>query len=246
MIGFTSTSLRKYSVEEIADIAAKAGADVIEWGSDCHILNAGDAAKAKKLCSERGIIINSYGTYYRIGSGKTDEWRGLCESAAVMDAKYMRTWLGTKGSKVTDEKEFEKILADARVTADIAAEYGLTVCNECHPNTFNDTTASSLRFLDEVGRENIKTYYQSWYRDEESDKEKLFATIGRVQDVHISFSELEHFQRFHKKDPEFINKITAWLKELDFSNALLIEFTKHGTAEELINDVERLRKLWET
>lgn len=245
MTGFTSVSLRSYSIEEVAETAKKAGAEIIEWGSDVHVRTAEDAAKAKKLCDEHGIIINSYGTYYRTGCGSKAEWEKICETADIMGAKYIRTWLGTKGSARTGEKDYALLIEDARSMADTAAQYGLVICHECHPNTYNDTTESSLRFLNDIERENVKTYYQSWYRDEAGDRDKLFRLFPYVQDVHISFSELTKFQKFHKKDKDFINKILSWLKELDFSGGLIIEFTKGGKAENLIKDTERLKELWQ-
>lgn len=244
MIGFTSVSLRSYPVEEVVDIAAKAGAEIIEWGSDFHIKTIEDAEKAKKLCDEKGIIINSYGTYYRTGCGNEEQWKEICKIADAMGAKYIRTWLGTKGSSKTNEKEYALLLEDARRMADIAAEYGLVICHECHHHTYNDTESSSLRFLKDVERSNVKTYYQSWYRDESGDKSKLFNTFPYVQDVHISFSELTKFQKFHKKDKAFIEKIIGWLKELDFSGGLIIEFTQNNSGENLIKDVNRIKELW--
>lgn len=246
MIGFTSVSLRKYSMEEVADAAAKAHADYIEWGSDIHVKTPADAEKAKKLCDENGIVIRAYGTYYRIGSFDRAAWTNLCECASSMGAKTLRTWLGTKGSKITSQKEYEKLLEDARLCCDEAAKYGLTVSNECHHDTYNDETEASLRFLADIGRENMKTYYQSWYRDEPGDKDKLSRLFPYVTDVHISFSEMEKFQLLHKKDKEFINKILSWLKALAFTGGLTIEFTKGDKAENLIADIERLRSLWQT
>lgn len=244
MIGFTSTSLRPLSVEEVVNTASKAGAEIIEWGSDCHVKTAEDAKTAKKLCDESGIICNSYGTYYRIGSKNTDEWKKICEAAAIMGSPFIRTWLGTQGSKTTSDKTYDNILDDSRIMSEEAKKYALIICNECHPNTFNDTTESSLKYLKDVGCDNIKTYYQSWYRNEPEDKEKLFALYPYVQDVHLSFSELTKFQRFHKKDEKFIEKILSWLKELKFDNGLMIEFVKNSSAENLIKDTERLKNLW--
>ncbi len=240
MIGFTSTSLRDYSVKEVVDIAASANAEIIEWGSDVHIKTKKDAELAKALCAEKGIIINSYGTYYRTGSNDENGWKTICENASVMGAKYIRTWLGTKGSAETTEQEYKTLIDDARRCADYAKDFGLTVCFECHPNTYNDTTESSLRFMREVNRENIKTYYQSWYLDEKSDIEKLHKTFPYVQDVHISFSELRKFQMNGKKDEKFIDKILLNLKNLSFKNGILIEFTEDGKAENLIEDLKKL------
>lgn len=244
MIGFTSVSLRSYSIEDVVKTAVQAGAEIIEWGSDVHVKTLDDARKAKKLCDENGIKINSYGTYYRTGSRDEKQWKQICECAEIMSAKYIRTWLGKKGSAKTDDAEYAALLDDARSMADTAAQYGLVICHECHPNTYNDTTDSCLKFLKDVDRDNIKTYYQSWYRDENGDRDKLFRTFPYVQDVHLSFSELKKFQFLHEKDKKYISKILAWLKELDFSGGLIIEFTKGNRAENLIKDTERLRKLW--
>lgn len=244
MIGFTSVSLRKYTVEEVVDAAVKAKADFIEWGSDVHVKTPDDAKKAKKLCDENGIAIRAYGTYYRIGCHDRAAWTNICECASIMGAKYVRTWLGTKGSKLTSQKEYEKLLDDARLCCDEAAKYGLTVSNECHHDTYNDETDSSLKFLADIGRDNMKTYYQSWYRDEAGDKDKLYKLISYVTDTHISFSEMDKFQLLHKKDKEYIIKILSWLRDLSFEGGLTIEFTKNDKADNLIGDVERLRELW--
>lgn len=245
MIGFTSVSLRKYSVEEVVDAAKKANADYIEWGTDVHVKTPEDARLAKKLCDEAGIAVRSLGSYYRIGSFDREAWSNVCECARITGAEYIRTWLGTKGSKSTSAKEYEKLLEDARLCCDEAAKYGLTVSNECHHDTYNDETEATLKFLADAGRDNLKTYYQSWYRDEAGDKDKLYKIFPFVTDAHISFSEMEKFQMLHKKDREFINKILLWLKDLGFDGGLTIEFTKGDKADNLICDTERLRELWE-
>ncbi len=245
MIGFTSVSLRKNTIEEVVKTAAEAHADFIEWGSDVHVKTPQDALKAKKLCDENGILINSYGTYYRTGSFDRAAWTNICECASVMGAKYIRTWLGTKSSKSTPAKDYENLLADARLCCDEAAEYGLTVSSECHHDTYNDETESSLKFLADVKRENMKTYYQSWYRDEAGDKDKLYKLFPHVTDVHISFSEMDKFQLLHKKDKEYINKILSWLKDLGFGGGITVESTKGDKPENLIKDIERLKKSWQ-
>lgn len=243
MTGFTSTSLRNYTVEQVVETAIKSKSEIIEWGSDKHILTLADAEKAGNLCRENGIDVKSFGTYYRIGSGETEQWKDLCEKAKLLGSSVLRTWLGFKGSAFTSERDYDQLVNDAVSVCDIAAEYGLTVSNECHPNTYNDTTVSSLKFISDVNRNNLKTYYQSWYREEASDKEKLYKTIVHVTDVHLSFSELIKFQAFRKKDRDYIVKIISWLNDLDFNGNILIEFTKHNTPEDMITDMEKLRKV---
>jgi len=244
MIGFTSVSLRKYSIEDVVKAAVDSGAEIIEWGSDVHVKTTDDAKKAKKLCDENGIIINSYGTYYRTGCNNKTEWMNICEIAHIMGAKYIRPWLGTKGSADTSDTEYNALLEDARNMADIANEYGLIISHECHHHTYNDTTESTLKFLKDVDRENVRTYYQSWYCDETGDKEKLFRIFSYVTDVHLSFSELIKFQENHIKDELFIDKILSWLKELNFTGGLIIEFTENDCVENLISDVKKLKSMY--
>jgi len=244
MIGFTSVTLRSYSIEEVVKIAEKSGAEMIEWGSDFHIKSQADAKKAKELCDSINLKINSYGTYYRTGCGDKAEWEEICKISDIMGAKYIRTWLGTKGSEETSEEEYFSLVEDAKSMADTAEKYGLVICHECHHHTYNDLTESSMRFLSDVGRKNVRTYYQSWYHDEDSDREKLFTLFPYVQDVHLSFSELIKFQEGYTQDRKYIEKILSWLKELNFQNNLIIEFTQDNNPDNLISDIEKLKKLW--
>lgn len=244
MVGLTSTTLRNYTIAEVVDIAAEAGAEAIEWGSDVHVKSITDAELAAELCAQNGIKINSYGTYYRVGNHDNENWREICRISARLGAKSIRTWLGEKGSIDTDNDYYSRILGDARFMADIAAEYGLIISNECHPHTYNDTTESALRFLRDVKKDNVKTYYQSWYCDENGDKEKLFSTFPYVLDFHVSFSELVKFQGETYIDKDYINKISQWLRELGFNGCTLLEFTENGTAEEVCRDIGKLKELF--
>ena len=244
MVGITSTTLRKYTVDEVVQTAVKGGAEAIEWGSDVHIKTLADAEFAAKICSENGVKINSYGTYYRVGSKNHAEWREICLIAKRLGAESIRTWLGTKGSNETTEAEYAAIVNDALSMADIAAQYGLIISNECHPNTYNDTTESALRFLKDVNKPNFKTYYQSWYCDEAGDKEKLFKTFPYIRDVHISFSELIKFQGEHHIDGNYINKIADWLNSQGFNGCVLLEFTENGRDEEAICDLQKLKGIF--
>ena len=103
--GFTSTSFRNIKdVKKIVDIAVSAGADCIEWGSDVHVKDIETAKYVRKICDDAGIETSSYGTFYRIGSNDTEEWKKICEIASVLGASSIRVWLGKKGSAKTDEE----------------------------------------------------------------------------------------------------------------------------------------------
>lgn len=242
--GFTSTSLRGCTVEQVVDAAVKCGAQAVEWGTDVHIRTQADAEKAKKLCDENGIKIRSLGTYYRIGTGDTDEWERLCRLASVTGAEYMRTWLGTQGSGETDGETVRRIVEESLKMADIAEKYSVQISNECHPGTYNDVTDSSLGYLVLCGNR-IKTYYQSWYRDREGDFDKLERLYPFVSDVHVSFSEVLKFQGEDKKDPSFLPDIISALAKKGFGGYVFIEFTAGDSEENLVSDVKKLKRLIE-
>ena len=240
--GFTSTSLRKYSIEQVVLAAKESGASAIEWGTDYHIRNEEDALLAKRLCDENGVEIRSLGTYYRIGSGDFREWERLCRLAGITEAEYMRTWLGTKGSSWVGEEEYAKLVSESLKLAETAARYGAVISNECHHGTYNDTADSALRYIGDTDGK-IKTYYQSWYRDRTGDFDKLEKLLPHVSDVHVSFSELKKFQMFHKKDPAFIPDIISELKRRSFGGYVFIEFTADDRYENLVEDVKKLAAL---
>lgn len=241
-IGFTSTSLRNYNIGEVVGFAVKCKADVIEWGTDFHIKTVDDALKAKMLCDENGITIRSLGTYYKIGSNNIDEFKNICELGKICSAKYLRTWLGEKGSADTTQSEYKLLINEALELSDIAASYDLIISNECHHHTFNDTTASSLKFIED-SHNFIKTYYQSWYVDRKGDFEKLEELFPFVSDVHISFSELKKFQNGFIKDEAFITDILRRFYDKNFDGCILIEFTEDNKGENLIEDINRIRRI---
>lgn len=231
--------MRAYSIEEVVKAAAECGAQGIEWGTDFHIKTEEDARLAKKLCDGNGIGIRSLGTYYRVGSRDYAEWERLCRLAGITGAEYMRTWLGTKGSAETSEEEYAALVEESLRLAEIAEKYGAVIANECHHDTYNDTTESSLRYLrDTKGK--IFTYYQSWYRDREGDFDKLERLYPYVRNVHVSFSELEGFQKSFTEDRSFIDDIVSALAAKDFGGYVFIEFASENSYDSLVADVIRL------
>ncbi len=241
-IGFTSTSLRKYSIEEVVGFAVKCKADVIEWGTDYHIKSVDDALKVKKLCDENGIKIRSLGTYYKIGSGDFAGFNRICELGKICSAEYLRTWLGEKGSVDTSDYEYMLLVDEADKLSDIANSFNLTISNECHHHTFNDTAESSLKFIKDTDNK-LKTYYQSWYVERKGDFDKLNSLFPFVSDVHISFSELKKFQKNSVKDEKFIYDILKMLYDKKFDGCIFIEFTENDNGENLVEDVIKVRNI---
>lgn len=245
-VGFTSTSFRqKKSVSEIVKIASQANADCIEWGGDVHVKNFSDAERVNALCEGAKIPISSYGSYYRVGSGDTAEWKKICEIAAAMNCGSVRVWLGRKDSEKTNAAEYRALVEDAEAICDIAKEYSLSVCPECHDNTYNNNTDAFLKIAKDIDRENFRTYFQSRYRRLEYDLDRIERTLPYIESVHISYSEQTREQLF-KRDPSYIDKLMNKLVECGFDGNLLVEYTYlfswAGIPKHMIKDIEKIRK----
>ncbi len=244
-IGFTSTSFRQIkNIEKIVKIASQSGADCIEWGGDIHIKDVAAAKKAKKLCDDAGIDICSYGSYYRVGSQKADEWKKICEIAHTMGAKSIRVWLGNCDSEVTDEAEYQRLVKDSKDICAVAQKYGVIVCPECHDNTFNNNTDAFLKIYQDIGCDNFKTYFQSRYKRKEYDLDRLERTIRHVESVHISYSEQSR-EQFPKFRPGYINTLLEKINSLSFDGIILVEYTYlfcwAGIPSSMKKDIQKIR-----
>lgn len=244
-IGFTSTSFRQIkSIEQIVKIAVSSGAECIEWGGDIHIKDIASAKYAKKLCDEAGINICSYGSYYRVGSKKRDEWKNICQIAHTLGAGSVRVWLGNKDSEITDEKEYVALLEDTKEICSVAEEYGLIVCPECHDNTFNNNTDAFLKIHKDAGCDNFRTYFQSRYKRKEYDIDRIERTMPYIQTVHISYSEQSR-EQFPKFKPSYINTLLEKIISTGFDGNLLIEYTYlfcyMGLPSSMKKDIAKIR-----
>ncbi len=244
-IGFTTTSFRQIkSIEQIVKIACEVGVDCIEWGGDIHIKDVRTAEYAKKLCDEAKIKICSYGSYYRVGSKNREEWKKICEIASALGAKSVRVWLGKKDSEITDEKAYKLLLEDTKDICQVAKEYGLTVCPECHDNTFNNNTDAFLKIRKDAECDNFRTYFQSRYKRKEYDLDRIERTMQYIESIHISYSE-QRREQFMKYNPTYIDALLEKIISSGFDGNILIEYTylfSHlGLPSYMKKDIVRLK-----
>ncbi len=244
-IGFTSTSFRQIrSIEKIVKIASESGADCIEWGGDIHVKDIPTAKKAKKLCDNAGISISSYGSYYRVGSKKADEWKNICEIANAMGAKSIRVWLGSNDSEITDENTYNLLVEDGKAICSVAKEYNLIVCPECHDNTFNNNTDAFLKIYRDIGCDNFRTYFQSRYKRMQYDLDRLDRTLPCIESIHISYSEQSR-EQFPKFNPGYINSLLDKIISLNFNGNILVEYTYlfcwAGMASSMKKDIIKIK-----
>ncbi len=239
-LGLTSVTFRKLTTDEITALAAEAGCDIIEWGGDIHVRDKEDAAYVRKMCTDAGIGINSYGSYYRLGQGAQESFEPLCEIAKILDAKTLRVWLGNKGSAMTGERLFEKLAAEAERLSDTAQKYALTVAFEFHTGTYNDTGESSRRFIERIGRENIKTYWQPMFAGR--DIENLKNVISDTVTVHMFNWNRLGVRYPLRKGKAKIREFLDILKSDGYAGDVILEFVKGDRPENFLSDFKCLKE----
>ena len=242
-LGMTSVTFREKSIEEVVALAAKAGLSQIEWGADRHVL-PGDfdaVQKAKSEMEKYGISCPSYGSYYRLSDNDPEGFRLICETAKALGAGVIRTWLGRRGSAVMPAEIREAIKEEARQLADIAAAYSLTLAFEFHGKTLNDTGESSVHFLLDCAKENVKTYWQPLSF---SDNEKnLSMVLPYLCAVHV-FTWDDAYHRYPLEDgAEKWKQYLSVLKEAKLSVPLIMEFVKDDNEEQFLTDAAFLQAL---
>lgn len=240
-LGVASVTFRNKTVSEVVSIAKNANVGCIEWGADVHVKNLDDAKEAKRLCDSNDIRICSYGSYYRVGCGDYAEWENICKIAKELSASSIRVWLGTKDSEKTSDEEYEALLNEMRVLCDTADKYKLLVCPECHDNTFNNNTDAVIRMKKDLDRDNFKTYFQSRYFRFDYDIDRIERTFDFIENVHVSYRDLEREQMFRTKDKDYLDKLLRKLQQMNYGGIVLVEFTKGNKESNFIKDINKLR-----
>ena len=240
-LGLCSVTFRKKTAEEVVALSEKAGISFIEWGGDVHVKTLDDAKKVKALCDKAGIKISSYGSYFNSAVYDENKWIDTCKIAKEMGADSIRIWLGKKNSQVTSDKEYSLLVENTQKMCDIAAEYSLFVCPECHDNTFNNNTDAILRFIGDLQKDNFKTYFQSRYFRMEYDLDRIDRTYPYIKDVHLSYRDLKREQLFRKKDKNYLDTLLKKLRDKDFDGIVMIEFVSGNSEKSLLSDTEILK-----
>ena len=192
-LGLTSVTFRNKTAEEILDIMERSGLRCVEWGTDVHARSEDDARAIRALCDGRGIETISLGSYYRVGDGDLPAFEADCRIADILGAKRIRVWLGRKSSCLFTDEEKRAMLGEVSALADIAGRYGITLAFEFHRKTLNDCGDSCVEFLNALGDERVKTYWQPFF--EGNDTANLDTCLGFVDAVHV-FSWVAAAHRF--------------------------------------------------
>ena len=240
--GLVSISFRDKTPKEILSACRKAGLSAIEWGGDIHVPHGEKktAETVRKMTEEAGLSIAEYGSYYHIGDGNAELFDKVLTCADALHTDCIRVWAGKNiPSAEYPTEDYRVAVSDARRICSLAGDKNIAL--ECHPYSLTDDCSAAVRFLTDVGCENLKMLWQpNQYRSEEYNINAARLLLPYLVGVHVfSWSSTERFPLAYGEE--------AWKRYLEVLSArplsYLLEFMPDDKIETLPREAETLR-MW--
>ena len=240
--GLVSVSFRGLTPEQVASAAKDAGLPFVEWGSDVHAPWE-MAEKLKEVCRAQkayGLRCCSYGTYFRLAVTPMEELPGYIRAAKILGTDILRLWCGTKKREDCTEEDRAYLLDQCRQAAAIAEREGVTLCLECHRNSYTETKEGALDVMQAVDSPAFRMYWQpnQWRTIEENVE---YARLLKDYITHIHVFQWKEKLRFPLR--EGLSEWKTYLKELPGEHMLLLEFMPDDDVASLPEEARALRQL---
>lgn len=244
-LGLVSVSFRPHAPEEILEAMKVAGLFCIEWGSDVHA-PCTDLQKVREIAALQqryGITCSSYGTYFRLGETALCELKNYIQAARLLGTDILRLWCGGKSGADMTECEKQALLSVCRQAADIARENGVTLCMECHMETFTERTEDALWLMQKVDSPHFRMYWQpNQFRTEAEN-------VASAQNLAPYTNMIHVFNWEGREKYPLMDAVQTWRRYLscfDGSQGLLLEFMPDGKLTTLERETEALRVIVNT
>lgn len=247
--GICSVTFRNKTPGEIIELAAKAGLNSIEWGSDVHVPQGeiSLASEIKKMTEAAGLEVSSYGSYFRLGTNS--DIVPYLESAKALGTDEIRVWAGGSPSAYLLPDARAALVREAKEISRKAADYGITISTECHAHTITDFPESQLFYMLEVNEPNFCTYWQALLQVPEDKQMHSLRTIyasGKLTNLHVYY-----FKTFESgREQLLLSEATdIWAERFSlFKNDekvrhAMLEFVRGGSDESFISDAKTLVNL---
>ncbi len=188
--GLCSVTFDDLPVDTILSMVADTGLQGIEWGARHHVLH-GDLETAKKVrdqTREAGLIVSSYGSYYRLGVSAKEglAFQTVAATARALGAPVNRIWAGNNEYGKTSAEEVSAWAEETRHIADVARDMGVKIAFEYHGGTLTNTSSDALKFIEEVDRPDVRLYWQPPHGySVEHKRAELGLLLDRLENVHV-------------------------------------------------------------
>ncbi|MBB6406790.1 sugar phosphate isomerase/epimerase [Arthrobacter sp. AZCC_0090] len=240
--GICSVTLRQLPIASVVASARRAGLDGIEWGTDTHLKRDADARAASLLCRSRGLRVLSLGSYYRLGD--VTGFDAVLSRARAAGAPRIRVWAGGKGSSEASRDDWSAVVRDAQRISDLAEVAGIQIALEYHGRTLTDSTISTLRLLDRIGRQNVRTYWQPPVGMDDRSALASFLALGPfVAGVHC-FSWRPATERRPLADRLGLwQSVASAASELGRQLDFMLEFVADDSHRNVLSDAATLNRI---
>lgn len=241
-LGLCSVSFRNKTAEEILIAMKKCGLNFIEWGSDVHapkddIKRLEEIAELQK---KYDVKCSSYGTYFRIGVTPEEELKGYIKAAKILGTDILRLWCGDKNSEDYSAGEKELLFGECKVAAKIAETEGVTLCMECHNNTYTNAKDSALELMRAVETKHFRMYWQpNQFKNEEENIQYAKQISPYTENIHVF--NWKGNEKYPLADAKDIWK--SYLSCFDDDKNLLLEFMPDDKIETLQGEADALKEI---
>ena len=244
--GLCSITFRNLSVEEIVDLVARGGLEVIEWGGDVHVPH-GDlpaAERARQLTEDAGLAISSYGSYYKLGDPEGSDFEAVLESTLALGVSTLRIWSGSPDSANIDEDTRKARIDETREIAAQAEAHGISIGFEFHGGCLTDTPEASTAFMREIDRNNVGMYWQPALEVAVADRVAgLASMLPWLKNIHMftwaGENGAERYPLVDGQDDWSQYLATAGADDRD--GAILLEYVMNDDPEQFVADAATLR-----
>ncbi len=242
VLGLVSVSFRQHTPREIIEAAKQVGLMCIEWGSDIHApcLDTERLHEIAELQREYDVSCSSYGTYFRLGVTPIAELTSYLTAARLLGTRVLRLWCGDKSGAVMSPEERERLVHQCRLAAMMAEKSGVTLCLECHRDTFTECCDDAVALMEDIGSPHFKMYWQPFqWKSTEENVRYAQRIAPYTQNLHVfNWSE-------DARSPlaQAIDDWRTYLKSFTQQHALLLEFMPNDSLDELPGEVAALRAI---
>lgn len=245
-IGFCSVTFRQLNVSEVIDVAKNAGAEGIEWGGDVHVTDTQTAQCVAEKMKKEGLLTFSYGSYYKC-EGTEKEMERLINIAAILGAKNIRVWAGTKSPKDVTNEERQKIADNLKRFCDMADKYGINISLEYHRNTLTENVESAIGLIKDVAKQNLKCQWQAnpdiSFKENCAELSKLLSVGDHFGNVHIFNMQRDNSFRSLSEIEDNLCQYHKIMSGTGKNRLYILEFCKGNRTEEFYKDMQVLKKI---
>lgn len=250
-VGLCTISSKEDSVENIARIAAQAGAHGVEIWGDGHVAS-GSLDRCREIASivsEHDLSIPVYGSYLRPGGCDFDDQLSTeIKIAETLGADFIRVWAGEQEYQNCTDEHWERTVSDLERLGNAADEAGIAVTVERHAGTVTNRTEGAARLIDQAGQSVVGLNWQPLFEhDAETILEDVEELADRTNNVHMQATyERGTSERCALADAYFdVESILRTLERAGFDGYVELEFVTERAAYEAVvtADIAFLRSL---